>query len=144
MIPQCGLALNGLQISSVACSPSRSGATMLSITWGRWNAAQLHLWLHFLTPPYPMMTGRWHAISATLLSQWLVWGLDGCACGEPVPSLFSQDKLNFTSSVLIKRALCFQNCYLATWVTPSQLKIMRKTIGQVRCPSPHSPQSTMT
>lgn len=98
------LALNGLRIASGACSPSGSGATLLSLRQGRWNVAQLHLWLHFPTPPYPTMIGLWHAVSATLLSQWLVRDLNGRACGEPVPSpLFSpQDKLNFTSSGLIK------------------------------------------
>lgn len=85
-----------------ACSFSRSGTTMLSIRWSRWNVAQLHLWSHFPTPPYPTVTGLWHAISATLLSQWLVWGLSGRACGEPSPSFFCQDKFNFTSSGLIK------------------------------------------
>lgn len=49
--------------------------------------------------------GGWRAVSATLSPEWLVWGLCGSACGEPVPSSFffpPQDKLNFTSSGLIK------------------------------------------
>lgn len=95
-------ALNGLWIPSDARSLSGSGATKLPVRQSRWNVAQLRLWLHFPTPPYPTMISRWHAVSATLSSQWLVWGLDGCACGEPVPALFSQDKLDCTSSGLIK------------------------------------------
>lgn len=133
--PRPELALNGLRIFSVACSPSESGATVLSVRWGRWNVAELHLGLHFPTPSCPTMSSCWQAVSATLLSQWLVWGLSGGACGEPVLSFFSQDKLNFTSSGLIKSfvsKIVTQPLGDSSFPTSSQLKIMRKTIDQVK------------
>lgn len=102
--PQCvlkpELARNGLQIPSDAGSPSASGATTLPISEGRWNVESLHLRLHFPAPSYPMMIGHWQAVSATLSY------LSGVLVAVHVERLsspfFSQDKLNFISSGLIK------------------------------------------
>lgn len=103
-VPKPELILNGVRIPSAAGSPSGSGATVPSISGGRWNIAQLHPWLHFPTPSYPMMLSHWQAISATLsyLSGFLV----AVRVERLSPVLFflfsPPDKLNFTSSGVIK------------------------------------------
>lgn len=136
-MPRPGHALNRLWTPSDAHSPSGSGVTVLPGQQDRWNVAQLLLWLHFPTPPCPTMIGRWHAISATLSSQWLVWGLSGSECGEPVPSPFfsGQVRLRFLWPY---QTPCFQNCYSATWEvelnfslpTSSQLRVIRKAVDR--------------
>lgn len=137
-VPKPELILNGVRIPSAAGSPSGSGATVPSISGGRWNIAQLHPWLHFPTPSYPMMLSHWQAISATLsyLSGFLV----AVRVERLSPVLFffffpsGQAQLHF---LWCYQTLCFQNRYSTTWgvklnsslPTSSQLKVMRKTIG---------------
>ena len=101
-IPRPGHALNRLWTPSDAHSPSGSGVTVLPGQQDRWNVARLLLWLHFPTPPYPMIIGHWHALPATLSFQWLVWVSVALSVESLSPTLFSQDKLNLASSGLIR------------------------------------------
>ena len=111
-IPRPGHALNRLWTPSDAHSPSGSGVTMLPGQQDRWNVARLLLWLHFPTPPYPTIIGHWHALSATLSFQWLVWGLSGSECGAPVPNPFFSGQV-WLHFLWPYQTPCFQNCYSA-------------------------------
>ena len=70
----------------------------------------------FPTPPYPTTIGRWHAISATLSSQWLVWGLGGWvwrACPQPFSLRTSSTSLPLALSDSLFPKLLLS--YLGSW-----------------------------
>lgn len=114
---------------------------MLSTGRGRGSVAELHPWLHSPTPPYPVMMGGWRAVSATLSPEWLVWGLCGSACGEPVPSsFFFPLRTSSTSLPLALSNPLFPKLLLShlgggthsSFPTSPQLKAMRKPVTVAR------------
>lgn len=102
-VPKPELALNGLRIAMMHAVLGVRGHPAVNQT-GQVECGPAAPLVAFPDTSLSHDDRALTAVSATLSSQWLVGGFNGCACGEPVPSPCPQspDKLNFTSSSLIK------------------------------------------